>query len=239
VLGVSKGTTQCNALDMKLHDQVPFDGFRPKLTEALSLLGLLKAGETIDDKIRADETDWSFGSMVRCALGLVDQQDRTISRSGTVVQRLARMDRNSSWLTICASAFLSCLPERAKICVLLSNDDEYVAACRGAITRLRPATRRINSVAYGDEQVTWVHIIHVGGPGKNHINHWFAGEGTQGRKRVDAQEAVSGALGWPLHQPMLALTEADPVHVPKSVPEEGAKMPPRATRGERRPKNGL
>lgn len=195
VLGVSKGTTQCNALNTKPHDQVPFDGFRPKLTAALRLIGLLGASETIDQKICANESDWAVGSMIRCAVGLVDQHEGGISRSGTVVQRLSRPGTNLTWLANCSSAFLSDLPERVRVCVLLSNTKGYVEACRRTITRLRPGTMPINSISYGDGQVTWLHIVHVGGPGKNHIKNWFSGTGAQGRKRLDAQEAVSRALG--------------------------------------------
>ncbi len=220
VLGVSKGTTQCGALKIKAHDQVPFDGFRPKMTEALRLLGLLGAEDDIEHKIHADEKDWAFGSMVRCALGLLGKDDGSISRSGTVVQRLAMMSADSSWLSKCSSAFLSGLPASAKICVLLSNDDRYIEACRTTITRLRPATRPINAVAYGDSQVIWVHIIHVGGPGKNHIKDWFAGTGTQGRKRIEAQVAVSAALGLSLDR---SSTIQDKPDVPMGKSPKAAK----------------
>lgn len=233
VLGVSKGTTQCEALNTKPHDQVPFDGFRPKLTDALRLLGLLSRLETIDDKIRDDETDWAFGSMVRCALGLVNPEDGRISRSGTVVQRLALMDDSQSWLTKCSSVFLTRLPAQLKVCVLLSNDDRYIEACRRIISRIRPMTRPINSVAYGDDQITWVHIVHVGGPGKNHINDWFTGNGTQGQKRMNAQNAVARALG----RPTVATITANGVASPKiaetpKVKNGAAKR--QATRGSGR-----
>src|SRR5690606_14332768 len=90
LLGVSKGTTQCDAIAVKRHDAVPFDGFRPALTKALQVLGLLRSTDAIDDKFSATEEEWSFGSMVRCALGL-PKADDSIERSGTVVQRLAAM----------------------------------------------------------------------------------------------------------------------------------------------------
>ena len=73
----------------------------------------------------------------------------------------------------------------------------YIEACRRAITRLRPMTQTINAVAYGDDQITWVHIIHVGGPGKNHINDWFEGNGTQGQKRI----ALTALLRTRIHAP--------------------------------------
>ena len=234
VLGVSKGTTQCEAVNAKPHDRIPFDGFRPKLTDALRLLGMLSEVETVDLKIRSDESDWAFGSMVRCALGLVDTEDSSISRSGTVIQRLAQMDEDSSWLTRCSTAFLSRLPDRLKVCILLSNDDKYIEACRRAITRLRPTTRSINSVAYGDEQIIWVHIIHVGGPGKNHIKNWFAGEGTQGQKRIEAQNAVSKALGRPI-MPIFEMTsEKSPKFERMQLASKG-RAKKRVATGEGRP----
>lgn len=194
LLGVSKGTTQCDAIAAKPHDEVPFDGFRPTLTRALQTLGLLRSAEAIDEKISAAEQEWGFGSMVRCALGL-PKADDSIERSGTVVQRLAAMPIEGSWITRCSSTFLRVLPPSLRVVVLLSNDDKYIKACFTAIRRLRAGTRRINAVSYGDEQITWVHIVHVGGPGKNHINSWFDGAGTQGSKRKNAQAAVRRALG--------------------------------------------
>jgi hypothetical protein len=173
---------------------VPFDGFRPALTGALQVLGILRADEVIDDKISAAEREWGFGSMVRCALGL-SHEDNSIERSGTLVQRLTAMPIESSWITRCSSTFLRTLPPSLRVVVLLSNDDKYIEACFAVVRRLRSGTRRINSVAYGDDQITWVHIIHVGGPGKNHIAAWLAGQGTQGEKRRDAQAAVRLALG--------------------------------------------
>lgn len=194
LLGVSKGTTQCGAIAAKPHDQVPFDGFRPALTRALQVLGLLRSTEGIDHKISATEEKWGFGSTVRCALGL-PKADDSIERSGTVVQRLAAMPIEDSWITRCSSTFLPALPPSLGVVILLSNDDKYVEACFAAIRRLRPGTRRVNAVSYADEQITWVHIIHVGGPGKNHITAWFEGEGTQGDKRRAAQAAVRRVLG--------------------------------------------
>jgi hypothetical protein len=194
LLGVSKGTTQCGAIATKPHDEVPFDGFRPALTKALQVLGLLQIEETIDEKISASELKWGFGSMVRCTLGL-PKADDSIERSGTVIQRLAAMGIEDSWIARCSSRFLSALPASLSVMILLSNDDKYIEACLAAIRLLRPGTRRINAVSYGDEQITWVHMIHVGGPGKNHVSAWFEGEGTQGNKRRDAQAAVRRALG--------------------------------------------
>jgi hypothetical protein len=238
LLGVSKGTTQCEAIATKPHDEVPFDGFRPALTRALQVLGLLRPEEIIDDKISATEREWAFGSMVRCALGLFKADD-SVQRSGSVVQRLAVMPAKDSWITRCSSTFLTVLPASLQIVVLLSNDDRYVEACFAAICHLRPGTRRINSVSYGDGQITWVHIIHVGGPGKNHVAAWFEGEGTQGDKRRAAQAAVRHALSdgvdqFPIAAPVLAArmpsTKARPIGTTSRSLGEGKPIPPNPVR---------
>ena len=238
VLGVSKGTTQCDAIAAKPHDEVPFDGFRPALTRALQALGLLRSTETIVDKISAAEQEWGFGSMVRCALGL-PKADDTIERSGSVVQRLAAMPIEASWITRCSSTFLRVLPASLQVVVLLSNDDKYVDACFAAIQRLRPGTRRINSVSYSDGQITWIHIIHVGGPGKNHIAAWFEGEGTQGDKRRAAQAAVRHALGNAVDQSSIAVpvsavwatsSNTRPTRTASRVPGEAKPIPPNPVR---------
>jgi hypothetical protein len=232
LLGVSKGTTQCDAIAAKPHDEVPFDGFRPALTKALQVLGLLRPEEVIDEKIAATECEWGFGSMVRCALGL-PKADDSIERSGTVIQRLAAMPIEGSWITRCSSTFLRALPASLRVVVLLSNDDKYVEACFAAIRRLRPGTRRINAMSYGDEQTTWAHIIHVGGPGKNHITAWFEGEGIQGDKRRDAQAAVRRALGEAVEQDPLAVP-VPAVRSSSAKARVSSKAPPRST-GEGKP----
>lgn len=196
VLGVSKGTTQCDAISAKVHNDVPFAGFRPILTKALQLLGLLQDSETVDSKISESELMWGFGSMIRCAIG-IPKEDSAVKRSGTVVQKLAAMPFEQNWITRCSSAFLQTLPKSLRVVVLLSNDDGYIEACFAAIRRLRPNTRLINDVAYGDDEITWVHIVHVGGPGRNHIASWFEGIGRQGNKRISAQKAL-GKLTSPL-----------------------------------------
>lgn len=193
MLGVSKGTRQSTDLETKSHNEIPFAGFRPQLTKALRLLGLLQAHECVDDKISSGEERWGFGSMVRCSLGLLDAGGK-VRRSGSVIEELALMNESESWLHRCAKTFLSDLPNTLRLCILLSNSENYIQACLETISRLRPNTRKINDVAYGDGGTTWVHIVHVGGPGKNHINSWMEGTGRQGEKRRQAQQAVAQAL---------------------------------------------
>jgi hypothetical protein len=69
LLGFSKGVRQTVGIATRPHDSIPYDGFRPRLTEGLKMLGLLAPTDTVDAHIRADEPDWGFGSFVRCTLG--------------------------------------------------------------------------------------------------------------------------------------------------------------------------
>jgi hypothetical protein len=78
---------------------------------------------------------------------------------------------------------------------MLFNDDRYMAACRDRIAQLHPRTHEINSVAYGDGRVTWVHIIHFGGQAFNHMRDWMAGaDNKAGSKGKEAVQAVQQAL---------------------------------------------
>jgi hypothetical protein len=80
--------------------------------------------------------------------------------------------------------FLGKLPPRLETVVLLSNDDAYVNACFESVRRLHPDTCRINEVAYGNDRAIWVHMVHFGGTGFDHMTSWLEGKpNKQGRKR--------------------------------------------------------
>lgn len=192
VLGFSKGTRQCESLLTRCHDSVPFSGFRVKLTSALQVLGLLGVHENIDDHINESDPDWAFGSVVRCSVAKIDPDTGKPEKSGDVIAASAKRGESEDWIGRCMEQFLGRLPPRLETVVLLSNDDSYVDACFDRIQRLHPRTRRMNDVAYGDGRVTWVHIVHVGGPGINHITSWLTGASNkQGRKRGLAVAALS------------------------------------------------
>ncbi|MEK4031516.1 hypothetical protein WOA01_00145 [Methylocystis sp. IM2] len=189
LLGFSKGERQSAGILSKRHNDIPYAGFRERLTGGLQKLGLLGPTDTIDSHIREDEPDWAFGSLVRCTLA------KGGKKSGTIIPSSATADSYKSWREQCTSRYLSKLPTRLEVVVMLSNDDEYVEECRKRITELHPATRPINPVAYGDERVTWVHIIHFGGQGFNHMNSWMTGATNKaGRKGDWAVEAVQKGM---------------------------------------------
>ena len=190
LLGFSKGVRQTAGISSRPHDGIPYDGFRPRLTDGLRMLGLLTPTDTIDAHIRADEPDWGFGSFVRCTLA------KDGRKSGSIIPASARAGRHDAWIDTCSRLYLSRLPPRLEIVVMLSNEDSYVQACFERIKAIHPGTKRMNDVAYGDARVTWVHIVHFGGQGFNHMRDWLARAGNKaGQKGKSAAEAVQMARG--------------------------------------------
>ena len=116
-------------------------------------------------------------------------------KSGTIISSSAAAKSYEEWRDRCTDLYLSRLPPRLQIVLMLSNDASYMKGCRERITRLHPETRPINDVAYGDGKVTWVHIVHFGGQGFNHMNSWTAiADDKAGRKGRAARDAVLAAL---------------------------------------------
>lgn len=189
ILGFSKGERQSRGILSKRHDEIPYAGFRPRLTKRLQTLGLLAEGETICEHIGQHEPDWAFGSLVRCSLA---ENGR---KSGTIISSAATARSYLEWRDRCTNLYLSKLPSRLQIVIMLSNDDRYIEICRDRIAKLHPGTQPINDVSYGDDRVTWVHTIHFGGQGFNHMNDWNSlAANTAGRKGRSAVAAVRRAL---------------------------------------------
>lgn len=196
VLGFSKGTRQCSELLTRPTDSIPFAGFRGRLTQALQVLGLLPPEDCIEHHIRADEPDWGFGSFVRCSIAKLDPATSRYLKSGDIIPASAKRG-GKDWIGNCTRRFLAALPSRLETVVLLSNDDTYVDACFDKVRALHAKTQRINEVAYSDGKVLWVHVVHVGGTGFNHMASWFEGKpNKQGRKRELALSAVRQRAGF-------------------------------------------
>lgn len=190
VLGFSKGSRQANEVRTLSHDDVAFRGFRDKLADALRLLGLLDDSEQFEQLICKEERDWAFGSLARCTVEKFDERTGKFLKSGDVI---AAASKNSAldWFRNCSEIHLRVLPTRLRHVVLLSNDDAYVDACFSLVRNLHPGTVRINDVAYRTGLMTWVHIVHVGGPGINHIKSWQSGASN---KQGDKMRMACAAL---------------------------------------------
>lgn len=201
LLGASKGPNQLRHVgDPLKHDIVPFEGLRDTITKALRLMGLLGRDEHITQKIRSTETDWAFGSVVRCTLGTVDEAGE-VQRTKMVVGPLSEMTDEDSWIRKCLPTFYKKMPPRLEKVVLLSNDDRYIKACSRAFWEIDNSIKPMkeNRVAYSNGKVTFVHIVHpaalrgrIDEPKKgNHVANWFAGgDDSQGRKQRDALKAL-------------------------------------------------
>jgi hypothetical protein len=191
LLGFSKGVRQSSDLLERSVEDVAYAGFRSRVTQALQLLGLLLPDDEIENHFRADEPDWGFGDVVRCSIAKLDSATGKYLKSGDVIPASARRAGGADWIGNCMRRFLATLPPRLETVILLSNDDAYVDACFDRVHRLHPNTRRINEVAYGTGKVVWVHMVHFGGTGFNHMTSWLEGKpNKQGRKRDMAIAAL-------------------------------------------------
>jgi hypothetical protein len=224
VLGFSKGTRQCHELLTTAHDVIPYAGFRHNVTAILRKLGLLAQDEDIDSRIRESEPDFAFGSLIRCSVAHVDSSTGRASKSGDIINQLSRRTSGDDWAMNCMKQFLATLSPRLRTVILLSNDDIYVDACFERLRHLHPGLKRINSVAYTDGRVTWIHTVHGSPLAQSHINTWLEGaDSVQGRKQREAAAAIRPALGSSqliqdcTGQPATKVPRDTPVRPPASV----------------------
>jgi len=197
VLGVSKGTNQCNKINSVPHNEIPFKGERAALSKILNKLGLLPKDQPVDVRISSTESDFAFGSLIRCSIAMHDSKNEKWLKAGPVVKASATNPQAKRFVRTCAQAFLSNLSTRTKLIVMLSNDDDYIASCFSLVREIYPHIEKKNDVSYGNSQHTWVHVIHPSGSSGRHIPHWLENStGKQAQKRTFALAAVkaSGAL---------------------------------------------
>lgn len=188
VLGFSKGENQCKP-GLPL-DRMAFAGMRHRVTEVLRTLGLLSPSERVDDRMVPGETEFAFGSLVRCSISKRDAVTGRLSKSGDIIQPSASAAAAQDFVGACADQFLGALPPRLRLVVMLSNDDSYIEACGQLFGRMHGAAP-INPAAYGNGRVTWVHTIHPSGASGSHFPAWLsATAGKQARKREWAIEAA-------------------------------------------------
>ena len=197
ILGVSKGTRQSEKINTLTHDEIPFKSERARLSKILIRLGLLEEDDSIDRKINIEEQDFAFGSLIRCGIAMWDNSLGKFVKAGRVVQESASNPQAQIYVRNCASKFLGDLPNRVKLIVMLSNDAGYIDACFLTMKYLYPSVVRHNQVSYGNDQTTWIHVIHPSGSSGRHIPTWLGSDtGKQAMKREAALEGVriSGVL---------------------------------------------
>ena len=179
------------------YDQIAFAQMRGPLTKILTALELLENNDHVDRRICAGEKDFHFGSLFRCSVSMWDKKKQYYAKSGNAI--LEKFIANSETREVaynCTDRFLSALPSRTKLVLLLGNTEEYIEGCKSLFKRLCPEIRTLNQVAYSNGRIAWVHAIHAKALG-DYIPQWVTGANTAiGRKFQPAFEGVvsSGVL---------------------------------------------
>src|SRR5690606_21172246 len=101
-------------------------------------------------------------SLIRCSLSKKDLATGRYLKSGDIIAAASQASKEAvDFVDNCSRRFLSDLPPRLETVVMLSNDDDYVDQAYATVQKLHPLVKRLNSVAYGDGRVTWVHVVHA------------------------------------------------------------------------------
>ncbi len=194
ILGFSKGTNQTNKLPSTPFDDVPFKGMRNFLSKILQKLRLMSDFDDVDNKINSGEQDFAFGSLIRCSISKYSDVKGKYLKSGDIINSSATDPNAQRIISNCMNKFLTGLPDRLKLIIMLSNDDGYVDACYNSFRTVYPNLHRINPVAYTNDVVTWVHTIHPSGAAGKHRIDWLnSTKGKQATKREYALEAVNNS----------------------------------------------
>lgn len=206
VLGFSKGQTQAGEIARGRHDDIAFKGSRTHAAKILAHVGLMKKS---DNKTMARELDrmiadrngaFHFGSLVRCAVERHDNKLGWTGTNGSILDRFLETDFGAQVTGNCSTRFLSSLPKQTRLVVMfgMGNRGAYVEQARQVIGRARGVEmRRVNEVAYEDDQIVVVHVEHFASRGAL-IPEWL-GEGDykdaeRSRLGVLARRAVDRAL---------------------------------------------
>jgi len=201
VLGFSKGPRQSDDLVTRRHEDIAFAGGRKNLQMILAALGIMPKGITVDQLIANPNGDYAFGSLIRCSVSKFDDNRGVWLKTGKEITSSCLRDPASAIVAQqCAKRFLSHLPPRLRLVIMLGNDIRYIEGCRSTIMNVRAGTREFNSVAYRDSQVMFVHAVHFAAQGAI-VPDWCTGipgrarspESDQPGKRELALQAVRAA----------------------------------------------
>lgn len=193
VLGFSKGFTQAGAYKTGKFEDVPFKGMRPRLTEMLQALGLLRRDETVDPKMHASEKDFAFGSLVRCSLARRDDEGR-LGCTGAIMPK-AFSEEIATVTRACAETYLTRLPASVRLVLMLGTTDGYIKSCKNLIRSIQSTYTDINEVSYRAGGTVFVHVSHPSGLNGHHPK-WIAGDPStpSGMKRRMAEAGIAAAL---------------------------------------------
>lgn len=195
VLGFSKGSTQANVYSKGQFEEVAFAGMRPRLTQAMRAMGVLQGHETVGARIADSNSDIAFGSLIRCSVARLDE--KASQKRGQPVYGCTGPLITKSFTEIpdviqrCAQQHLMGLPATVEAVFFLGNTDKYVQQCQDLIQRLFPGDfLRINPMGVFADGRVWIHLAHPSGL-NGHFNAWMIDDSGPGKKRKQAQEALS------------------------------------------------
>lgn len=205
VLGFSKGPTQAGVLVSQPHDQIAYRGGRTNLAKILHHVGLLTAPDSrlVDQAISSRSGRFHFASLIRCTVERFDEKETEPAKQwkgtgGGMLDKFVARDFGRTVLENCSTRFLSDLPTQTKLILMLGlgTRGNYVAACRQALTKVRPGRwRTINEVTYADDHLVVVHTEHFASQGALLPNWLSEDRHERGRLGLLAREGVKVALG--------------------------------------------
>jgi hypothetical protein len=194
VIGFSKGSTQAGIYKNGKFEDIAFAGMRPRLTQALQAMGVLKSNETADEKINNPNSNIAFGSLIRCSVSRIDK--KASEKIGNEVYACTGPLITKSFKEIphvinkCANKFLIDLPDTVKVVFFLGNSDSYVQSCQTLIQGFyRTDYKKINPMAIEANNRLWIHLAHPSGL-HGHFKTWLSGSIGSGLKRIQAIEAI-------------------------------------------------
>lgn len=210
VLGQTKGHSQADLMRVSVYgpaffNRCAFAGLREELQRIMISVGLVSSEVDFDALFTEQEADFHFGSLIRCTLtARNDEQDRRGNTKGwtsdsSKVAKAFDTAEGAEVLNTCTSRFLSSLPNRLRLVILLGNSDGHIKRVQKAIGRIytdllpHPEAPDVAFTAGGR---TWVHLLHPANRRDRNRDAWLAGDaGTgSGQKALAARRALALAL---------------------------------------------
>ena len=193
VLGFSKGATQNKATETGDFDKVAFAGARRRLQRVFETLKIMPNDRGIDDLLTARERTFGIASLVRCSFCKI-KGNKCIT-SGEVIPTAFSNPLTKEIIQRCAAAFLSNLPDRLRLVVLLGTSDIYIERTRSIISNLYTNFASVNECAFYTGRILWIYAAHPS-PGNGHFLSWTTSgeQSKQGKKRIQALQAIEALV---------------------------------------------
>ncbi len=179
IVGFSKGATQSDIYKTGSFDDVAFGGreTRRNLTNILRKSQLLTHAETSNQKIKKNEKEFAFSSLVRCSCSRIDEKES--AKKGRDIYKTSGELIVKSFSEIpqvidnCSKKYLSELPDSVRLICFLGVTDSYIKKCKKLIYSLYPdGFEDIDDVSYKTKGFYCVHLTHPS-KGNGTISAWL------------------------------------------------------------------